>query len=85
MKKSKVSKFRKNTQSLPKHIIQNKQNVQFGINTLPSDNMNMVMQNDFGHDFIRKMQERKAIEKELEHMATMQQRNAKYNIYVTKA
>ena len=43
------------------------------------------MNNDFGADFVRKMHERKAIEKELEKIANMQQRNAKYNIYVTKA
>lgn len=47
--------------------------------------MNMVMNNDFGADFVRKMHERKTIEKELEKIANMQQRNAKYNIYVTKA
>ena len=43
------------------------------------------MTNEFGHDFLRKMQERQAIEKELETIANMQQKNAKYNIYVTKA
>jgi hypothetical protein len=47
--------------------------------------MNMVMTNEFGHDFLRKMQERQAIEKELEYIANMQQKNAKYNIYLTKA
>lgn len=47
--------------------------------------MNMVMNNEFGHDFIQKMMERKAIEQELEKIALMQHKNAKYNIYKTKA
>jgi len=47
--------------------------------------MNMVMTNEFGHDFVRKMEERQAIEKELGLIANMQQKTAKYNIYVTKA
>jgi hypothetical protein len=47
--------------------------------------MNMVMTNEFGQDFIRKMQEKQAIERELEYLANLQQKNAKYNIYLTKA
>lgn len=84
-KAQKTAKFRKDTQSLPKYVRQNLDKIEFGITTLPSDNMNMVMNNDFGADFVRKMHERKTIEKELEKIANMQQRNAKYNIYVTKA
>ena len=45
--------------------------VQFGIGTLPSDNMNMVMNNDFGNDFIRKMKDKKLIEGELGRIAAL--------------
>jgi hypothetical protein len=45
----------------------------------------MVMNNEFGHDFVRKMMQRKTIEQELEKIAHMQMKNAKYNIYKTKA
>jgi hypothetical protein len=34
--------------------------------------MNMVMNNEFGADFVRKMHERRTIEKELEKIANMQ-------------
>jgi hypothetical protein len=34
--------------------------------------MNMVMNNEFGHDFVKKMMERKVIEMELEKIAHMQ-------------
>ena len=43
------------------------------------------MTNEFGNDFIRKMMERQAIEKELTRMATLQAKHSKHNIYVTKA
>lgn len=71
--------------SLPSHLTSNMGSHEFGIGTLPSDNMGMVMNNEFGNDFIRKMMERQAIEKELVRMSTLQAKNAKHNIYVTKA
>lgn len=46
--------------------------------------MNMVMNNDFGNDFIRKMKEKKLIEGELGRIAALQAKNAKHNVYVTK-
>jgi hypothetical protein len=44
----------------------------------------MVMNNEFGNDFLKKMKEKIMIEKELEKLANIQQKNAKNNIYVTK-
>ena len=52
---------------------------------MPSDNMNMVMTHEFGNDFVRKMLERHSIEAELNKIATIQAKNAKHNIYVTKS
>lgn len=46
--------------------------------------MNMVMTHEFANDFIRKMKEKKIIETELDRIASLQQKNAKHNIYVTK-
>lgn len=54
-KKKKVAKYKRDTNSLPRFIEENKYKVEFGISTLPSDSMNMVMNNEFGNDFIRKM------------------------------
>ena len=70
--------------SLPTHIGSNLDAFQFGICTMPSDNMGMVMTNEFGNDFARKMVERAAIEKELGRIAGLQAKNAKHNIYMTK-
>jgi hypothetical protein len=70
-KAKKVAKYRKVTESLPKYIRSNLENIQFGISTHPSDDMNMVMNNEFGLDFIYKMKQRQAIEKELEYIANM--------------
>ena len=70
-KAKKVAKYRKETSSLPRYIRDNSDAVQFGVTTLPSDNMNMVMNNEFGHDFVKKMMERKMIEMELEKIAHM--------------
>jgi hypothetical protein len=50
-----VAKYKRDTNSLPRFIEENKYKVEFGISTLPSDSMNMVMTNEFGNDFIRKM------------------------------
>ncbi len=47
--------------------------------------MNMVMTNQFGHNFERKLYERRTIEHALEKEASMQQKNLKHNIYLTKA
>lgn len=38
---------KRDTNSLPRHILDNKQTLQFGQGTLPSDNMNMVMTHEF--------------------------------------
>lgn len=70
--------------NLPSYVSSNLEGYEFGIGTLPSDNMGMVMTNEFGNDFIRKMMERQAIEKELSRMANLQAKNSKHNIYVTK-
>jgi hypothetical protein len=71
--------------SLPKHIQENMHAFQFGIGTLPSDNMNMVMTHEFEHAFVSKLRQKQAIEFELERIASLQQKNAKHNIYITKA
>lgn len=71
-KAKKVAKYRRETSSLPRYIKDNQETIQFGITTLPSDNMNMVMNNEFGHDFVKKMMQRKTIEQELEKIAHLQ-------------
>lgn len=67
-----MAKYRRETSSLPRYIKDNQETIQFGITTLPSDNMNMVMNNEFGHDFVKKMMQRKTIEQELEKIAHLQ-------------
>ena len=47
--------------------------------------MNMVMTHEFEHDFVRKMRERQTIEYELDRLASHYHKNAKHNIYKTKA
>lgn len=47
--------------------------------------MNMVMTHEFEHAFLNKMKKKQLLERELEEIAARQQRNAKYNIYMTKA
>ena len=84
-KAKKLAKKQRDTTSLPKHIMDNVERIQFGISTLPSDNMKMVMNNEFNHDFIRRLKEKQIIENELERVASLQQKNAKHNIYLTKA
>ena len=79
-----VAKKQRDTTALPQYIRENINKVQFGITTLPSDNMNMVMTNEFQHDFVRKVVERQAVEKELQRIANIHQKNAKHNIYMTK-
>lgn len=71
--------------SLPKHIHENPWDVEFGCGTLPSDNMNMIMTHEFEHAFVYKQQQKLAIEREMEKMANYQAKNAKYNVYITKA
>ncbi len=71
-------------QSLPKHVRQNLDQIQFGCGTLPSDNMNMVMTHEFEHAFVRKMRERQTIENELDRIAEYQQKNARHNVYLTR-
>ena len=46
-KAKKLAKKQRDTNSLPKHVRENIQTIQFGVGTLPSDNMKMVMNNDF--------------------------------------
>lgn len=57
-KAKQLSKKVRETNSLPKYIRDNINTVEFGVGTLPSDDMNMVMYNEFNHDYVRKMQER---------------------------
>ena len=57
-KAKKLARKQRDTTSLPKHIMENIQQVQFGVGTLPSDNMKMVMNNEFNHDFIRRLKEK---------------------------
>jgi len=47
--------------------------------------MNMVMTNEFNHDYLKKLIERKAIENELEKLASLHNKNMKHNVYMTKA
>lgn len=82
--KNKKPKKREVT-SLPKYIQENRYDVQFGCGTLPSDNMNMVMQHEFEHAYVFKQQQRVAIERELERIANFHAKNAKHNVYLTKA
>jgi hypothetical protein len=84
-KAKKLARKQRDTYSLPKHIRLNKYGVQFGIGTLPSDDMNMVMRNEFGQEFERRIRERKDIEIELEKLAAFYQKNLKHNVYKTKA
>ena len=84
-KAKKLAKKSKKTEPLPKYINENKYGVQFGIGSLPSDDMNMIMKNGFGLDFERKVNERREIEMELEKLANYHQKNLKHNIYLTKA
>ena len=84
-KAKKVSKHKRQTNSLPRYIQNNINTIQFGVGTLPSDNMNMVMYNEFGQDFVRKMKEKSTIERELNRIASLQHRNMKHNVYMTKA
>jgi hypothetical protein len=51
--------------------LKNLDEIQFGVGTLPSDNMTLVMNNEFGNDFIRKMTEKKIIERELDRIAQL--------------
>jgi hypothetical protein len=57
-KAKQLSKNVRVTNTLPKYITDNINTVEFGVGTLPSDDMNMVMYNEFNHDFVRKLQER---------------------------
>jgi hypothetical protein len=84
-KARKLAKKKRDTHSLPKFIRDNKFGVQFGIGTLPSDDMNMIMTNEFGLEFERRINERKEIESELVKLAAYCQKNQKFNIYKTKA
>ena len=84
-KAKKIAKHKRDTNVLPQYIRDNINTVQFGITTLPSDNMNMVMTNEFQHDFVRKVIERQAVERELQRIANIQAKNAKHNIYMTKS
>ena len=70
-KAKKLAKKQRDTTSLPKHIRDNKQLIQFGVGTLPSDNMKMIMNNDFQHDFVRRLKEKQIIEAELERIANL--------------
>lgn len=47
--------------------------------------MNMVMQHEFEHAYVYKQQQRIAIEREMEKIANYQAKNAKHNVYLTKA
>ena len=47
--------------------------------------MTHVMKNEFGNDFVRKMTEKKIIERELDRIAQLQAKNSKFNIAGTKA
>jgi len=47
--------------------------------------MTMVMNNEFGLDFLRKLHEKKSIENELTRLAVHHNRNMKHNVYLTKA
>ena len=71
--------------SLPKHIHANPYSVEFGVGTLPSDDMNMIMTHEFEHAYVYKQAQKLHIERELEKMANNQARNAKHNVYLTKA
>ena len=51
IKRGKKARGKRETYSLPKHL---KENMQFGVSSLPSDNMHMVMQHTFGEEFDRK-------------------------------
>lgn len=52
--KNKKKPQKKKQTSLPRHIFDNKHMYQFGCGTLPSDNMNMVMEHEFEHAFVYK-------------------------------
>lgn len=71
--------------SLPRYLEEHKHNVSFGCGTLPSDNMDMIMHHEFEHAYVYKQQQRQAIEQEMQKIADYQSKNAKYNIYLTKA
>jgi len=45
----------------------------------------MVMTHEFEHAYVNKIKQKRAIEHEMEKLANYQMKNAKYNIYVTKA
>lgn len=77
-------KKRKQIKSLPKFVRENLNQIQFGCGTLPSDNMNMVMTHEFEHAFVKKMRDRQNIERELDRLAHLHEKNAKYNVYLTK-
>ena len=47
---------------MPKFIAENPYDFEFGICTMPSDNMNSIMTHEYGQDFVRKMIEKHAIE-----------------------
>ena len=82
--KSKKPKKRQGT-SLPRVLEQNKYGVTFGCGTLPSDNMNMVMHHEFEHAYVYKQKQGLAIEQEMHLIADYAAKNAKHNIYLTKA
>ena len=47
--------------------------------------MNMVMQHDFEHQYVYKQRQRQLIEMEMEKIANHHLKNAKHNVYLTKA
>lgn len=71
--------------SLPRYLEDNKYSVSFGCGTLPSDNMNMIMHHEFEHAYLYKQQQRMAIEQEMQKIADFHFKNAKHNVYLTKA
>ena len=70
-KKKKNANPKRRIASLPRHIRDNLGDIQFGVGTLPSDNMNMVMTHEFEHAFLSKMKQKQTIENEMERIASL--------------
>lgn len=47
--------------------------------------MNMIMHHEFEHAYLYKQQQRMAIEQEMQKIADFHFKNAKHNVYLTKA
>ena len=50
---------------LPKNVYENRMNMKFGILTKASDNMKMIMNNDFAKEYLEKFQEKMKVDQEM--------------------